>query len=320
MPSPTTVTVSALDGGHLTLPENLFIASAPPTTRTTVPSLSFLIHHAPTSTRLLFDLGLKRDLAAYAPAQQHHIDQRRPLTTAPDVAASLRAGHLDPAAAITAVLLSHVHWDHVGTPADFPRATFVVGPGTLDVLARGAGPLYPAAIFNADELPLDRTLELPPVLGGAADEGAPGGARVRAAPEEKRTGHAWVRLGGFEAAIDYFGDGSLWVVDAPGHLYGHVNVLARVGERRWVYLGGDCCHDPRILAGEKGIALYDDGKGGLRSVHVDTEQARATLDRIGEFLSEGRVGGEEAAEVEVVVAHDKKWSEGNGHRFFPGHL
>ncbi|KAB2568544.1 Cytochrome P450 monooxygenase mpaDE [Lasiodiplodia theobromae] len=336
MPTPpTTVTLSALDAGHLTLPENLFIN--PPTTtpplRTTVPSLSFLLHHAPTSTHLLFDLGLKRDVAAYTPAQQHHIAQRQPLITSPDCAASLRAGGLDPATDVDEVILSHVHWDHVGTSADFPQARFVVGAGTLDVLARGAGHLYPRELFNADEVPRERTVELPPVPGGAVvdcdrrdgGEGRQKGegeeeqeeVRVRAAPAEKRTKHVWERLAGLGAAVDYFGDGSVWVVDAPGHMYGHVNLLARVGERKWVYLGGDCCHDPRILSGEKGIAMYDDGRGGMRSVHVDTEAARGTLDRIQEFLREKKVNGEEA-EVEVVVAHDKEWREKNRHKFFPG--
>ncbi|KAH7056919.1 beta-lactamase-like protein [Macrophomina phaseolina] len=314
---PVTVSVSALEGGHLTLPDHLFVADASPAARTTVPSLSFLIRH-PTRT-LVFDLGLKRDLSAYAPAQQHHITQRHPITTSPDVADSLRGGGLDPARDIDDVLLSHVHWDHVGTPSDFARARFVVGAGTLAVLARGAGPLYPAAIFNADELPRDRTYELPPVPGGPADERAPCGRLVEPAPEERRTAHRWVRLGAFDAAVDFFGDGSVWVLDAPGHLFGHVNVLARVGQRRWVYLGGDCCHDPRILRGEKEIALYDDSNGGLRSVHMDTGRARSTLSRIDEFLRERKVG-EDEAEVEVVVAHDKEWREKNEHRFFPGKL
>lgn len=321
---PTTITLSALDAGHLTLPENLFITpttTTTPPTRTTVPSLSFLLHHAPTRTHLLFDLGLKRDTTAYTPAQQHHIAQRQPLVTDPDCAASLRAGGIDPATSIDEVILSHVHWDHVGTSADFPQARFVVGAGTLDVLARGAGPHYPRELFNADEVPRGRTVELPPVPGGAVVDGGGGeeGGEgvVRAAPVERRTKHVWERLAGLGAAVDYFGDGSVWVVDAPGHMYGHVNLLARVGERKWVYLGGDCCHDPRILSGEKGIAMYDDGRGGMRSVHVDTETARGTLDRIQEFLRERKVNGEEA-EVEVVVAHDKEWREKNRHKFFPG--
>lgn len=79
----------------------------------------------------------------------------------------------------------------------------------------------------------------------------------------KQTEHKWEKLEGFDPdVVDYFGDGSLFIVDAPGHLFGHVNLLARIEEGRWVYLGGDCCHDIRILKGESDVAMYSDGCGG----------------------------------------------------------
>ncbi|KAK3309226.1 uncharacterized protein B0T15DRAFT_390734 [Chaetomium strumarium] len=348
--SPVCVTVSALDGGHLTLPERLFVTDADPEKRATVPSLAFLIQHpsqSPTGgsqvTRIVFDLGIKRDLSGYTPAQQAHIAQRQPVVTDPDGAASLRGSTaaekplLDPARDIDFVILSHVHWDHVGTPSDFPRSTFVVGSGTLDLLKNGAGPLYPAELFNDDELPASRTVELPPV---------PNSTTVTAIPTKTTTpkhtpappdtviilpasaaGWAWRPLASFPAVLDFFGDGSVYVVDSPGHLFGHVNLLVRLEPRRYVYLGGDCCHDPRILSGEKGIALYEDGRGGMRSVHVDTGVAARTLERIRGFIEESRLGGNEdegdgegevGVEVEVVVAHDAAWRERNMERFWPG--
>ncbi|PSN72403.1 hypothetical protein BS50DRAFT_658315 [Corynespora cassiicola Philippines] len=316
LPSQTYITLSALEAGHLTLPSSLFITPSDPSERTTVPSLSFLLQHhapgAPSPTYLIFDLGLKRDTTGYRPAQQSHIADRHPLVTSPDAADSLRAGGLQPGD-ISTVLLSHVHWDHIGTPADFANARFVVGSGTLHLLAHGGGPLYPAHLFRADELPPDRTVELPPARPEDED---------RAAAPGQRTGHVWRPMGGFPAVVDFFGDASLYVVDAPGHLYGHVNLLVRTGPRRWVYLGGDCCHDPRILTGEKGIAMYDDGRGGVRSVHVDTQGAEETVARIRRLLGEGRVVQEygEGVEVEIVVAHDKGWRERNGERFWPGCL
>ncbi|KAJ8119656.1 hypothetical protein ONZ43_g3439 [Nemania bipapillata] len=180
--SPVFVTVSALDAGHITLPDCLFVAGADPDVRTTVPSLSFLIQHpsSPPSrsgnvTNLVFDLGVKRDISGYTIAQQPHISQRQPIITDPDCSASLRNGAstigepngasekelLDPEEDIDFVIVSHVHWDHIGTPSDFPSATFVVGSGTLDLLKHGAGPFYPAEHFNDDELPASRTVELP---------------------------------------------------------------------------------------------------------------------------------------------------------------
>lgn len=96
----------------------------------------------------------------------------------------------------------------------------------------------------------------------------------------------------------------MYVVDAPG---------------KWVYLGGDCCHDKRILSGESEIALYDDGKGGLRSVHMDTDGAARKVERVRSLLGEGKVveQGGKMADVEVVVAHDGGWRERNGGRFWP---
>lgn len=327
--APVVVTVSALDGGHITLPERLFVTEADPKKRTTVPSLAFLIQHpspSPSSggnvTRLVFDLGVKRDLSGYTPAQREHVAQRQPVITDPDCAASLRSSQfpLHPAEDIDFVMLSHVHWDHVGTPSDFARATFVVGSGTLDVLKNGAGPLYPAALFNDDELPANRTVEFPPVFGDTGldvPKHTPTPANTEANFPSSASTWAWKPGSGFPAVLDFFNDGSLYVIDSPGHLYGHINLLARVREEKYIFLGGDCCHDPRILTGEKGIALYEDGSGGMRSVHVNTGVAQKTLDRIKGFISEQRVGGKDVT-VEAVVAHDAAWRERNRHLFWPG--
>lgn len=307
------VTISALQAGHLTLPEKLFVTEADPEKRATVPSLSFLIQHPSnnipsTTTTLVFDLGLKRDFSGYRQAQQDHVAQRQPTTVSPDAAESLRKGGLDPKDVDT-VMLSHVHWDHVGTPSDFPNSEFVVGSGTMHLLANGGGPLYPAEIFNPDELPSASTHELPPV-------------RDVSKAFHRQTAHTWIPLAGFPTAIDFYDDGSLYVIDAPGHLPGHINLLARVAPKKWVYLGGDCCHDPRILSGEKGIALYDDGRGGLRSVHADTDEAARTVERAARLLKKGAVREEGGGivDVEVVVAHDRGWAEGNAERFWPGFL
>lgn len=308
---PVYATVSALEAGQLTLPEKLFVTDADPHKRATVPSLSFLIQHQSSSgktMRIVFDLGLKRDLADYPEPQQLHIQNRQPTILRPDCADSLRKGGLEPARDIDIVILSHVHWDHEGTPSDFSNSQFVVGSGTLHLLENGAPPHYPREIFNPDLLPRERTRELPPVTKDSATAAA------------DQTDHQWNPFAGFPATVDFFGDGAIYVVDSPGHLYGHVNLLVHVGPQKWVYLGGDCCHDPRILSGEKDIALYDDGHGNLRSVHVDTDKARETLDKIGPLLKKPCPSFDEPSEVEVVVAHDKNWREQNQHRFFPGKL
>jgi glyoxylase-like metal-dependent hydrolase (beta-lactamase superfamily II) len=114
-----TVSVHALGAGSLTIPEKFFVVPSDPDVKFTVPSLSFLIQHktAEKTTRIVFDLGLRRDTALYPDVLQTHIKSRQPMTTQPDVTASLAKGNLKPSD-IDTVILSHVHYDHVGYPPD----------------------------------------------------------------------------------------------------------------------------------------------------------------------------------------------------------
>lgn len=43
-------------------------------------------------------------------------------------------------------------------------------------------------------------------------------------------------------AHDFFGDGSLYILDVPGHDIGHISGLVRVTPTTFVLLGGDVCH------------------------------------------------------------------------------
>lgn len=96
------VSVHALSTGSLTLPERFFITPADQDARRTVPSLSFLIQHTTThsgqqkTNRIVFDLGLRRDLALYPETLQKHCASRSPMTTTPDAVASLAEGNLTP--------------------------------------------------------------------------------------------------------------------------------------------------------------------------------------------------------------------------------
>jgi hypothetical protein len=52
-----------------------------------------------------------------------------------------------------------------------------------------------------------------------------------------------IRIGRFKA-FDYFGDGSFYILESPGHAIGHVNALARThtDPPGFVHLGGDSIH------------------------------------------------------------------------------
>jgi len=127
----------------------------------------------------------------------------------------------------------------------------------------------------------------------------------------------------FPSALDVFNDGSFYIVSAPGHLPGHVNVLCRtsINPTKYVLLGGDSCHDRRLLTGEKEIAEWTDPElpGTVCCIHADKEAAKQTLNRIKQAES-GQV--EELGAVEVVFAHDAVWDAKakKEARFFPGRL
>lgn len=48
-------------------------------------------------------------------------------------------------------------------------------------------------------------------------------------------------IGGFRAH-DFYGDGSVYLLDTPGHLPGHMCALVRTQPDSFVFLGGDICH------------------------------------------------------------------------------
>lgn len=87
--------------------------------------MCFLIQHAKPGSdrpeRIVFDLGIKRDLSTYAEGMQEHLSKRQPIVNLPDTKASIEQGGLDPAGDIDYVILSHTHWDHIGVPEVYQR-------------------------------------------------------------------------------------------------------------------------------------------------------------------------------------------------------
>ncbi|KAK5224292.1 hypothetical protein LTR47_009903 [Exophiala xenobiotica] len=328
------VRVSVLLAGDLTLPEHVFCADQhDKTVRTTVPSLSFLVRH-PSGCRLIFDLGIRRDLSQYPAALHGRLESRQPIAGAPDVSASLRAGGVAPDD-IDVVVLSHVHYDH---------ACFIVGPSSIGLLQSEGFPDFPGH-FERDLLPLDRTIEL-------AGPGVDGHASRAVRTEDKRkisllrdklrrqktttttsdcaegdsdSLFVWQSLGPFDAAVDLFNDGSVYLVNSPGHLDGHINLLCRTRpadrdrESLRVYLAGDACHHERILKGETEIATWQDQNGVDCCMHQDKALAEDTLHRIRRLKEDGLALEHGCPwEVQVVLAHDVAWTNKNKDAVFPG--
>lgn len=197
-----------------------------------------------------------------------------------------------------------VHYDHVGEPRDFPSSKFIVGTGAFALLngttakSRGGH-----SFFEHDLLPEGRSVELPDPAGNLQDWRRQQSLRM----EGLDVTQEWRPYRNMPKTYDLFGDGSLLIVDSPGHLQGHVNLLAKTGKDQLVYLAGDAFHDRRLLTGEKDIGTWHDAEGHVCCIHTNKEAAIATIKRIRELEADG---------VEVIAAHDPDWEEMNGHRFF----
>ncbi|KAF3910619.1 hypothetical protein ABW21_db0204352 [Orbilia brochopaga] len=119
---------------------------------------------------------------------------------------------------IEALIWSHAHWDHTGRPSLFPPSVkLIVGSGILSTFGPGY-PENPDAPFISSELANRPVTEL----------------SFTASP---------LTIGGLKA-LDYFGDGSFYLLDAPGHAIGHVNALARTtcSPDTFIFLGADSYH------------------------------------------------------------------------------
>ena len=278
--------VSVLEAGFVDVPMAQIVDTSPPKKVSRLPCLSFLLKHSSRRDTFVFDLGTRKDWeSACAPAYVTLIKKWYGVDVPHDVIDSLKKGGLTQAD-VDHVCISHIHFDHIGYPHAFTNATIIAGADTRKLLSPGY-PADPKSFFHHDVLPEKRTRYI--------------------APDDPET----VSLGPFTNALDYYGDGSLYIVHTPGHLPGHLSLLARTSpDGGWVFIAGDAAHDWRLLTGEANIA--DGPQFGC--VHRDKEAATKTVAQIKALAQESR--------VRVILSHDVPWYSKNkgGTAFWPGCL
>ncbi|KAK4447320.1 beta-lactamase-like protein [Podospora aff. communis PSN243] len=189
----------------------------------TLPVWSFLIESS-TGRKAVFDLAVPPDPASsYSPAVLEQIEGfNAELRIEKHVADILKDGGVK-LAEVESVIWSHYHFDHIGDIATFPLTTeIVVGPGFSDAYLPG----YPT---NPNSTLLDRYF-------------------VNRTLREIDFTTSSLKAGTF-LAHDFFGDGSFFLLDTPGHTTGHLGGLARTTTNpdTFIFMGGDLCHHSAIL-------------------------------------------------------------------------
>ncbi len=220
-PSDATVRVRAIDClSDQVVDATAFVSPVPAgLTTLNLPTLAFLVDHARLGRRVLFDCGARKDHQMYAMGVRRKMDEILWAgRTDGDMDELLAAAGIAPAS-VDSMIWSHWHFDHHGAPEKFPpEVEIVVGPGFKALFMPG----FPT---KADAILADVYFQGRTVREVAFDGG--------------------LVIGGFPA-VDYFGDGSFYLLDSPGHAVGHMCALARTTPTTFVFLGGDICHSPGV--------------------------------------------------------------------------
>lgn len=226
------------------------------------PIYCFLISNG--DHHILFDLGVRPDWQNYAPKIVSLIKATTMVTPGSDVASVLdsdSSGLNIRSADIKAVIWSHNHFDHIGNVSTFPPSTeLVVGPGVCATS-------WPGWPRNPDAGLLDSDIQ---------------GRVVREIifDNDNSTG---LKIGRFDA-FDFFGNGSFYLLSAPGHAIGHLCALARTtaDPPSYVFMGADACHHPGVLRPTEYLPLPH---SVLLSQFVDGLVDSATIASTNELVS-----------------------------------
>jgi glyoxylase-like metal-dependent hydrolase (beta-lactamase superfamily II) len=158
----------------------------------------------------------------------------------------LRALGLAPAD-IRFLSLSHGHWDHSGNAGLFAASTWIVNP------------MERAAMF-------DEASRASPAMD---DYGALETADARLVTDDH----------------DVFGDGSVVIIQAPGHTAGHTVLLVRLARTGPILLSGDLWHQAESRSGRR-MPVYNTSRA----------QTLASMDRVEALVA--------ATGARVIIQHE----------------
>jgi glyoxylase-like metal-dependent hydrolase (beta-lactamase superfamily II) len=193
-------------------------------------SITFIIEHLKLDKKVLFDCGARKDLENFSPRIKQRLNMNiKGLKIEKDVHEIVQEAGIS-LEELDATIWSHWHWDRHGAPEKYASNTdIVVGPDFKENFMPG----YPT---NPDAIFLDANFENRPVREIAFSDA--------------------FTIGDFKAH-DYFGDGSFYLLDTPGHAIGHMCGLARTTPDTFLFLGADISHFGGSFRPSSAISLPD---------------------------------------------------------------
>ena len=147
--------------------------------------------------------------------------------------------------------ISHYHGDHTGQAASFPKSTLLIGKGDWETLTA------PKPIPAANPATFANWIS--------------GGGKVEPLALDK----------------DVFGDGTVVMLNTPGHTPGHHSLLVRLKESGNVLLAGDLAHFHENYEAN-----------GVPSFNTDRAETLASLDRFKKIAAN--------LKATVIIQHDPR--------------
>lgn len=148
--------------------------------------------------------------------------------------------------------ISHYHGDHIGQVASFAKSTLLIGKGDWDALTDPAKKQAMADPANFASW-------------------ISGGSKVQPVPGDK----------------DVFGDGTVVMLNTPGHTPGHHSLLVKLQQTGYVLLMGDLAHFRENYDGN-GVPLFN----------IDRAATLASLDRVKKIAAN--------LKATVIIQHDER--------------
>jgi glyoxylase-like metal-dependent hydrolase (beta-lactamase superfamily II) len=165
------------------------------------------------------------------------------------------------------VIISHLHWDHAGGMRDFPYAHFFIGHREWNFASNLSGvPLFKNAFIKEQFCGAGLGIEL-----------------IETDPNKP--------FKNFTASYDLFGDGSMVMVDLPGHSPGLMGLYVTMPSGRRFLFSADTFYFP------EGLEQRMPKSKLMQSLVSEGPEAGASIDRIYELMKSD-------PQLEIVGSHD----------------